>query len=109
VPSVGQSFTVIDNDGNADAVTGTFTGVAEGGTVVANGVTYTVTYKGGDGNDVVLTVKSINASQLPSTPDTGFKLLASTAGTSLLLSMAAAAALIFTSRKLQPVKLTKRR
>jgi fibronectin-binding autotransporter adhesin len=50
-------FTLIDNDG-ADPVTGTFAGLPEGAITVAgaeNGEELTISYKGGDGNDVVLT------------------------------------------------------
>ena len=50
----GSKFTIIDNDGS-DAITGTFQGVAEGGFVSAGGQSFTVSYVGGDGNDVVLT------------------------------------------------------
>lgn len=52
-PGVSDSFTLIDNDG-ADAVTGTFSGLAEGATVTFNGQTLRITYVGGTGNDVVL-------------------------------------------------------
>jgi hypothetical protein len=55
-PSTNQTFTIIDNDG-ADAVTGTFAGVANGGTAVISGHKYQVNYNGGTGNDVVLTYK----------------------------------------------------
>jgi len=54
-PTPGTSFIIIANDG-ADAVTGTFAGLAEGASTVVNGTTMTISYKGGDGNDVVLTV-----------------------------------------------------
>lgn len=50
---VPQSFVIIDNDG-ADAVNGTFAGIAEGQAVVYAGGTVYVSYGGGDGNDVVL-------------------------------------------------------
>jgi autotransporter-associated beta strand protein len=49
-------FMVIDNDG-ADPVAGTFEGLPEGATIVAgaeNGREFTISYRGGDGNDVVL-------------------------------------------------------
>src|SRR5262249_10165724 len=49
---------LIANDGT-DAVTGTFAGIAEGGTVTVKGTTFTVSYKGGDGNDVALTVTAV--------------------------------------------------
>ena len=54
-PAVGDSFTIIANDG-ADAVTGTFAGLAEGATLTFNGATLGISYVGGTGNDVVLTV-----------------------------------------------------
>lgn len=54
----GDSFVIINND-DADAITGTFSGLAEGATVTMSygGTTFdaTITYVGGDGNDVVLT------------------------------------------------------
>lgn len=53
-PTAGQKYTIIDNDG-ADAVTGTFSGLAEGATVTITGASFTISYVGGDGNDVVLT------------------------------------------------------
>lgn len=75
VPAVGNAFTIISNDGT-DAVSGTFNGLAEGATFTVTGVTYTITYQGGDGNDVVLTVKAVDASQLPKVPNTGMHLVA---------------------------------
>ena len=53
-PVMGDSFTLIANDA-ADPVTGTFAGLAEGGTTTFNGVLLRITYVGGTGNDVVLT------------------------------------------------------
>src|ERR1041385_8422895 len=52
-PLVGQTVTVIDNDGT-DAVSGTFAGLPEGGKFYLFG-TYGISYHGGDGNDVVIT------------------------------------------------------
>jgi len=52
--SVGDKFTIIQNDGS-DAVVGTFAGLAEGATITQGGATFTISYKGGTGNDVVLT------------------------------------------------------
>jgi hypothetical protein len=54
-PSIGQTFTIIDNDG-ADAVNGTFTGFPERATLTLGGQTMRISYQGGDGNDVVLSV-----------------------------------------------------
>ncbi len=52
--SIGQTFTVLNNDG-IDAIIGTFAGVPEGGTVNAGHSKYSVSYVGGTGNDIVLT------------------------------------------------------
>ncbi len=51
---VGMQFLIIDNDGT-DPVVGTFAGLPEGAAVTANGQTFSVSYVGGTGNDVVLT------------------------------------------------------
>jgi hypothetical protein len=51
---VGDSFVIIANDSN-DAVSGTFAALAEGATVSDGIYAYSITYVGGDGNDVVLT------------------------------------------------------
>jgi hypothetical protein len=54
--SVGQTFTILDKN-SVSAITGTFTGIPQGGTVVgSNGTVFSVSYTGGDGNDIVLTV-----------------------------------------------------
>lgn len=54
-PALGNTFTIINNDGS-DAITGTFSGFAEGATITSGGYSYRISYVGGDGNDVVLTV-----------------------------------------------------
>jgi len=56
VPANGYEIILIDNDGTADAVNGTFAGLAEGATITLSGVPFTITYQGGDGNDVALEV-----------------------------------------------------
>ena len=53
-PSVGTAFTIIANDGG-DAVAGTFAGLAEGATFQSGAALFSISYAGGDGNDVVLT------------------------------------------------------
>ena len=54
VPAVGQSFTILDNDG-ADAIGGTFNGLPQG-TIFSVGTNqFSITYFGGTGNDIVLT------------------------------------------------------
>lgn len=69
VPRLNNHFTIISNDAS-DAVTGTFTGLAQGASFTSDGITYTISYTGGDGNDVVLTVTAVSASL--GAPNTGF-------------------------------------
>ncbi len=59
-PSVGTVFTIIDNDGT-DAVSGTFAGLPQLGTLTVAGATYRISYTGGTGNDVTLAVLSTGA------------------------------------------------
>gem|GEM_PF-638120 len=57
-PAAGQSFIIVNNDG-ADAVTGTFNGLAEGASIpnfLGSALTAKITYVGGDGNDVVISI-----------------------------------------------------
>jgi hypothetical protein len=53
-PAVTTSFVLISN-GGADAVSGNFTGAPEGTVLVTPDGNYRASYKGNDGNDVVLT------------------------------------------------------
>ena len=53
-PIHGSTHTLISNDGT-DAIVGTFSGLAEGGTVSVGGIRMQASYVGGDGNDFVLT------------------------------------------------------
>ena len=48
------AIVLIDNDGSDDPVSGTFNGLTEGSTVVINGISFGISYRGGDGNDVTL-------------------------------------------------------
>jgi autotransporter-associated beta strand protein len=63
-PTINDAYTIIDNQGS-NAVSGTFSGLAQGATktVSYNGVPYDcqISYTGGTGNDVVLTVLRISA------------------------------------------------
>ena len=54
-PSNGQVLRLIDNDG-VDPVSGTFSGLPEGQTVTMNASDFQISYVGGTGNDVTLTV-----------------------------------------------------
>ncbi|CAN5217134.1 hypothetical protein BH11PLA2_BH11PLA2_02720 [soil metagenome] len=52
----GSKFIIIDNDGTGDAVTGQFANLPnEGDSITADGQSFTISYVGGDGNDVTLT------------------------------------------------------
>jgi autotransporter-associated beta strand protein len=74
VPSVGQSFVIINNDGS-DAVTGTFNSLAEGATItnfLGSGLNATITYAGGsNGNDVVLLTVAPFCDPAPVVTNTG--------------------------------------
>ncbi len=54
-PDATNTFILVDND-EADPIVGTFNGLPEGSTVTLGGVDFTLTYVGGDGNDVILSV-----------------------------------------------------
>jgi len=48
-------FTIILNDGSGPGdMTGTFVGLSEGAALTFSGVPFRISYRGGDGNDVVL-------------------------------------------------------
>ncbi len=58
VPVTGNAFTIINNDG-ADAVTGSFNGLSEGAVFYVGATSLKISYVGGSGNDVVLTVVAL--------------------------------------------------
>ncbi|MFO0880916.1 MAG: autotransporter-associated beta strand repeat-containing protein [Gemmataceae bacterium] len=66
-PTVGQQFTVLARNA-VGPITGTFVGLAEGATFTVSSTTFQITYQGGDGNDVVLTVVAPAAPTLQGTP-----------------------------------------
>jgi hypothetical protein len=53
-PTAGETFEIINNDGS-DPISGTFAGLAEGASFNVGGTTFSISYVGGTGNDVVLT------------------------------------------------------
>lgn len=59
-PAIGQKFLLIEQTGN-NPVSGYFTNLPEGSTFNYNGNFYTISYQGGDGNDVVVTRVSAGA------------------------------------------------
>lgn len=86
-PAAGNVYTIITNDGS-DAVVGTFKNLAEGATYTQDGYVIQVSYAGGDGNDVTLTVKSV-----PKAPNTGFAPLTNNPLVTLATSVGASAAI----------------
>ena len=61
-----EKYTILKIDGGASA-SGTFTGLAEGGTITVGGRTFKITYNGGDsGHDVVLTAQTNGVAALAS-------------------------------------------
>ncbi len=69
--AAGNTFTLIDNDGT-DVIAGTFQGVPEGGSLLWPGtptLNARVTYQGGSGNDVVVTL--VSALTVTNLADTG--------------------------------------
>jgi hypothetical protein len=61
-PTVGQQFKIIDNQSSSGVIGKFFGPVNQGGTITVNSTyIFTVSYTGGDGNDVVLTFNGLNA------------------------------------------------
>jgi autotransporter-associated beta strand protein len=56
--SIGQQFTILNNDGT-DPITGTFNGLPEGSLFTAGAYKFRISYVGGTGNDVMLTLTGI--------------------------------------------------
>jgi len=56
--SIGQQFTIISN-ATAHPFNGTFAGLPEGAQFTANGFIFSLSYAGGTGNDVVLTLVGV--------------------------------------------------
>lgn len=90
-PSAGQKYVLIANDGT-DAVSGTFTGLAQGATFTVSGYTFSISYTGGTGNDVELTVTAVP-------PDTGFELLTNSPLLTMSLMLGAAGIIAIMARR----------
>lgn len=91
----GDSYTLIDNAGD-DAVDGTFKDLPEGATFNAQGGTFKISYVGGDGNDVVVTVMGV-----PDVPNTGFMKLQASPAVIALATVVASAALLVIARRVK--------
>ena len=96
-PALNSVYTIISNDAS-DAVTGTFVGLAQGATVVLGGYSYRISYTGGDGNDVTLTVVAVPAAAPVAAPSTGFSRL--TLSTVLPIFTIIAGVTLFTGKRI---------
>lgn len=93
-PALNNQFVIINNDGS-DAVVGTFQGLAQGATLTVDGITYTISYTGGDGNDVVLTATNVSTTKTPATPNTGIQMIKDYSLITLITSILALASLVY--------------
>ena len=96
-PTAGESFIVINNDG-ADAIVGTLAGLPEGASITVSGVVYKISYKGGDGNDLALSVQLV-----PSTPNTGFVLIKSNPMVTIISTLLSASGIMLIAYRLNKV------
>lgn len=94
-PKQNQVFTIIDNQGS-EAVDGTFKDLPEGATFTQNGVVFKISYVGGTGNDVTLTVMN-----QPTAPNTGFELVKANPTVIAAAALVATIALLVIGRRLQ--------
>jgi autotransporter-associated beta strand protein len=63
----GDKFTIVQNNSSSPVGPNTFQGLAEAATItLTNGAQFQITYKGGDGNDIVLTQLSQPPAQIGS-------------------------------------------
>jgi fibronectin-binding autotransporter adhesin len=60
-PAPSDSYTIINNAGSSP-VAGTFNGLPQGASLLVGGKTFYINYKGGDGNDVVITTSPVQNS-----------------------------------------------
>lgn len=96
----GDTFTIIDNKASTGKTAGTFKDLPEGARIIVGDAVFSISYVGGDGNDVVLTALNDATMPAPGTPKTGVESLAQVnpaivAGIAIL----AAAMLIFAKRR----------
>ena len=67
---INQTFTILNNDA-AEAITGTFNGLAEGATISSGGYKFTISYTGGTGNDVQLNLTDVPAAEVSASVTAG--------------------------------------
>ena len=97
VQAKGDTFVIIDNQTDED-VQGTFKDLPEGAEVKVGDAIFTISYKGGDGNDVVLTAQ--NSAKLPGVPNTGIaQIITANPVIAVLAGLLTAGAIALASRK----------
>lgn len=90
----GEKYVLVSNDGT-DPIVGTFANLAQGATMpIGNGGLLRISYTGGDGNDIEVTVVTA-----PTVPNTGFELLSSNPIATLVATTAAALALLYIGKR----------
>ena len=95
----GDIFTIV-NHTEPGPVQGTFKDLPEGAEITVSGVTFKISYVGGDGNDVVLTALKVSkVSKAPKVPNTGGEKLAVNLIGAIAGVASAAALLIVAKRK----------
>jgi fibronectin-binding autotransporter adhesin len=92
----GDAFTIIDNQG-ANPVNGVFEGMAQDTKFTVNNVVFSISYTGGDGNDVVLT--ALNGGDAPAAPNTGVQMLLANPALVAGLGLVSTAALTVVARR----------
>ncbi len=105
-PSLGQSFTLIANSGSA--VSGSFTGLPDDSFFTAGGVSFQISYHGGAGNDVIITVANAPAAasnaNAPGSPNTGLAAAMAHPLTTLIVTILIVSSLLGITRHLKPLK-----
>lgn len=99
--TASDTFTIINNLSDTD-VDGTFKDLPEGATFKISDGVFKITYVGGDGNDVVLSVVTV-----PSTPNSGSKLLFANPYIIIAATLATAGASYYLLRRYTSLKSTK--
>lgn len=93
----GDKFTIVDNQ-SGDPVSGTFKGLAEGAHITVGNVTFSISYVGGNGNDIVLT--ALNSGVAPAAPDTAaFQFVKQNPAIVAVLGIVSAAAVAFVLKR----------
>lgn len=96
----GDTFTIIDFQRAGEAINGTFKDLPEGTKIVVGDAVFSISYKGGDGNDVVLTALNDATTPAPGTPNTGaMELVRSNPAVVAIAGIVAAVALLVIKRR----------